>query len=112
MARRLHHSLAVFEDVNLLLFIAWERGARHVALCPEGNGIQIKYLARAGDEHIEHVALSYSDTLKHLRRMSARLGRFHVAMGGDQWIVDAVIPDAMPLPSAGAFLHMRRPQDD
>ena len=109
MARRLQQSFAVCEDVNLLLFAAWEHGARHVLLSGQDDGMEIRYLGIDGGEHIERLALSYEQIVKRLREMSARLGRVHVDMGGHQWHFDAVVP-ATRHPDR-VFLHMR-PEDE
>jgi hypothetical protein len=109
MARRLPQLLPVFEDVNLLLFAAWEHGARHVLLSPQDDGLEIRYLGIDGGEHIERLALSYEQIVKRLREMSAQLGRVHVDMGGHQWHFDAVVP-ATRHPER-VFLHMRPEKD-
>ena len=105
MARRVRLPLSVIEDVNLMLFTAWEHGARHIALQPEVDGIEIKYLKPDGAEYHERLALSYEDTVRRLREMSARLGRVRVDMGGHRWNVDATVPSARR--PDRVFVHMR-----
>jgi hypothetical protein len=105
MARRAEDSSFNNEDVNLLLFTAWEHGARHVVLRAQGEGMEISYLDPNGGEHSELLALPYSSVVKHLRQMSARLGRVRVEMGGHQWHLEAVAPGSRR--PAQVFLHMR-----
>jgi hypothetical protein len=105
MARRANQSDSVIEDVNLLLCAAWEHGARHVSLRPQDSGMELKYLGRDGGEHVEHLSLSYEDTVERLRDMSVRLGRVHVDIGGRHWHFDAVVPGSRHPDQV--FLHMR-----
>ena len=93
------------EDVNQLLWAAWEHGARHVSVSPQKDGIEIRYLSVDGGEHAEHLTLSYEPIVKRLREMSVRFGRVHVDMGGHQWHFDAVVPAARH--PERVFLHMR-----
>src|SRR5262245_17663587 len=109
MARRVQQSLRALETVNLLLFAVWEHGARHVALAPEGEGTEIRYLGCDGTEHFEHLSHSYDDTVKRLRQLRARLGRLHVDIGRQQWTVDAIVPAARR--PERIFLHMRVEED-
>jgi hypothetical protein len=105
MARRARLPFSIIEDVNLMLFTAWEHGARHVALRPEEGGLEISYLGPDGREKTERLALCYEDTVKRLRQMSTGLGRVHVEMGGQRWHFDAIVPSAR-CPER-VFLHMR-----
>jgi hypothetical protein len=109
MARRANQSISVIEAVNLLLWAAWEHGARHVSLRAQDDGTEIRYLGIDGGHHIERLALSYDRVVQRLREMSARLGRVHVDMGGHQWHFDTVVP-ATRHPER-VFLHMR-PEDE
>jgi hypothetical protein len=109
MARRAQQSNSAFEDLNLLLFAAWEHGARHVALTPKGQATQMSYLGPDGGEHTERLSLSYEEMVKCLRRMTAHCGRVHVDIGGQQWHCDAVLPEAS-CPNQ-VFLHMRPDED-
>ncbi len=105
MARHARQPLSVVQDVNLLLFAAWEHGARHVALRPERDGIEISYLRADGHEQTEILSLPYQSTVDRLREMSARMGRVHVHMGGHQWCMDAVVPPTRH--PDRVFLHLR-----
>jgi hypothetical protein len=109
MARRANQSISVIEAVNLLLWAAWEHGARHVLLSPQDEGMEMRFLGADGDEHIERLAFSYEQIVKRLREMSAQLGRVRVDMGGHQWHFDAVVP-ATRHPER-VFLHMRPEKD-
>jgi hypothetical protein len=109
MARRANQLISIVEHVNLLLCTAWDHGARHVSLRPRDDGMEITFLGADGDEHTERLSLSYTNAVKRLREMSARLGRVRVDMGGRQWHFDAVVP-ATRHPER-VFLHMR-PEED
>jgi hypothetical protein len=105
MARQIQQSLASFENVNLLLFAAWEHGARHIALRSEGDCTLLRFLGPDGSEHMEPLSLPYQETVRRLREMKERFGRVHVNMGGQEWHLDVVVsPHRWP---DGVFLHMR-----
>ena len=105
MARRLCQTISPFEEINLFLFSAWEHGARHVALRHQDKGIEVKFLGPDGTEHLELLSLPYQTTVKRLREMSARFGRVHLDMGGQQCHLDFVVP-RRPNPDR-VFLHLR-----
>ena len=105
MARHDPQSAWSFEEINLFLLAAWERGARHLALRPQDDGIEVRFLGPDGTEHIERLSLPYLKTVKRLRAMNARFGRVHLDMGGQQWHLDFVLPRQRHLDRV--FLHMR-----
>ena len=109
MARLANQSNSVVEDVNLLLCAAWEHGARHVSLRPQGDGLEISYLGSDGGDHKERLSLHYKEIVMRLRELSRRFGRVRVDIGGHQWQFDAVIPGSGN-PNQ-VFLHMR-PADE
>jgi hypothetical protein len=105
MARQADRSLSIVEDVNLLLFTAWEHGARHVSLQPHDTGTVMSYLGPDGGEHTERLSLRYDHIVKRLREMSARLGRVRIDMGGHHWHLEAVRPASARADQV--FIHMR-----
>jgi hypothetical protein len=107
MARRAEQT--IFEDLNLLLFTAWEHGARHAALQPEGEGAEIRFLGPDGSEHAERLSLPYKNLVRRLRQLIARMGRVQLNMGGHQWHLDADIPGSRR--PDRIFLHMRAKED-
>jgi hypothetical protein len=109
MARHAQQPKWLDQELNLLLFSAWEHGARHAALQPQDQGTVISYLAADGGEHTERLSLSYDTLVKRLRQMATRLGQVRVDMGGHQWRVEAVVPGSQR--PERVFLHMR-PYDE
>jgi hypothetical protein len=105
MARRAQDSFSsAFGDLNLLLLMAWEHGARHVALRGADQGTELSFLDPEGAEHQELLSMSYPHIVKGLRQMTARHGRIHLNMAGHQWDLQAIVPPSR-CPER-VFLHM------
>ena len=109
MARRDKQWAPGFEEVNLLLFNAWEHGARHAVLRPDSNGTEIRFLGPDGTEHHESLSLSYAHLVARLRQMTARYPRMHLNMGGNRWHLQAAVPRSRS--PDRVFLHMRPAED-
>src|SRR4051794_31838607 len=92
MARRSQQPISIFESLNLVLFGAWEHGARHLVLRPQDKGIEITYLGPDGSEHVQRLPLPYKPTLRCLHQLNARFGRVHLNMGGHEWNMDIAEP--------------------
>lgn len=104
MARRDRRPAVDFGQVHSLLLTAWERGARHVVLSPQGDGTDIRFLDLDGAEHHERLSLPYDLTAARLRAMGERLGHGVADIGGQRWRFEVA-------PSRDAlFLHLRAPE--
>ena len=103
MAKSIQPSRSDYEEINALLFAAWQHGARHVVLTQEGHGTEFRFLGPDGTEQVEVLSLPYHETVDRLRKMSARFGRVHAHMGGNDWHIEPVDTHE----GKRVFLHMR-----